>query len=377
MISAILAAGLVSLTPYQKQQWFGGPDHPAIRPCHGAPAEGACTLPPAISASDAAAMLGGKATAWRREGDQLLVVASRHTDQAYLCCSPRAKMEKLGADLWAVRAQIAEFDRGLIEATVVPEAEKDPGFIRGKDAPPKPGVSKPLQGQVHEAAIRSRYLNESRRLTVYTPPGFDASKRYPVVYMADGVFRAEDFPVVERQILDRRIPAVVVVAIWPGIDAKDVELRSKEYLLGWPNGAAQFAKSERFLLDEVLTLAENRYGASTEAKDRLITGWSSGAAWTVSMAVRNPDVFGHAAAFSLGWSGAEKGVGEPGQPPLFLSAGSFETTYYRATLSLADKARRSGGEVVLRKLVSDHDNAAWQPMLVEALGWAFGGRSAA
>jgi hypothetical protein len=33
--------------------------------------------------------------------------------------------------------------------------------------------------------------------------------------------------------------------------------------------------------------------------------------------------------------------------------------------------------VVLRKLVSDHDDAAWRPMLVEALRWAFTGRTAA
>lgn len=376
MIGAILAAGLVSLTPYQKRQWFEGPDHPAIRPCRGVLAEGACQLPAGVTAPEAEAMLGGRATAYRREGDELVVVARRHADQAYLCCSPRAKMEKLGGDLWAVRARIADFDRGLIEAAVVPEGDKDPAFIRGKDAPSRPEVSKPLQGQVHQAAIRSRFLDETRRLTIYTPPGFDPARRYPVVYMADGVFRAEDFPVVERQILDRRIPSVVVVAVWPGLDAKDVDLRSKEYLLGWPGGASQFARSERFLLDEVLTLAETRYGASTEAKDRLITGYSSGAAWAVSMAVRNPTVFGQAAAFSLGWAGAEKGVGQPGQPRLFLSAGSFETTYYKVTIALAAKARRSGGEVVLRKLVSDHDDAAWRPMLVEALRWAFGGRSA-
>jgi hypothetical protein len=326
MIGAILAAGLVSLTPYQKHQWFGGHDHPAIRPCRGELAWGACQLRAGLSAAEAQAMLGDKATAWRREGDQLLVVARRHTDQAYLCCSPRTKMEKVEGDLWAMRARIADFDQGLIEVTVVPEGERDPGFIRGKDAPPRPEVSKPLQGQVHEAAIRSRFLEESRRLTVYTPPGFDPSKRYPVVYMADGVFRADDFPVVERQILDRRIPPVLVVAVWPGIDARDLQLRSKEYLLGWPTGTARFARSERFLLDEVLTLAESRYGASTNPGDRLITGYSSCAAWAVSMAVRNTKVFGQAAAFSLGWSGAEKGVGKPGQPRLFLSAGSFETT---------------------------------------------------
>ena len=136
MIGAILAAGLASLTPYQKHQWFEGPDHPAIRPCRGELAWGACQLPAGLSAADAQALLAGQATAWRREGDELLVVASRHADQAYLCCSPRAKMQKLASDLWAVRAKIADFDKGLIEVTVVPQGERDPGFIRGKDAPP-------------------------------------------------------------------------------------------------------------------------------------------------------------------------------------------------------------------------------------------------
>lgn len=376
MIGAILAAGVVNLTAYQRQQGFEGPDHQAIRACHGELAGGACQLPTDLSAAEAEGVLAGKATAWRRDGDRLTVVARRHTDQAYLCCSPRGKMERIAGDLWAIRVKIADFDHGLIEVSVVPGGRQDHGFIRGKNAPPKPPVSMPLRGEVHEAAIRSRFLNETRRLTVYTPPGFDPAERYPVVYMADGIFRRDDFPVVEQQIIDGHIPPVVVIAIWPGIDAKDLELRSKEYLLGWPGGTARFAKSEQFLLNEVMTLAEHRYGASDKPAERLITGYSSGAAWAVSMAVRNPQVFGQAAAFSLGWPGAGKGVGEPSQPRLFLSAGSFESTFYKATLAVADKAARSGGEVVLRKLVSEHDDAAWQPMLVEALRWAFGKEAA-
>ena len=64
MIGAILAAGLVSLTPYQKHQWFEGPDHPAIRPCRGALGEReqrryaefepGCTLPRPVCARRAA-----------------------------------------------------------------------------------------------------------------------------------------------------------------------------------------------------------------------------------------------------------------------------------------------------------------------------------
>jgi hypothetical protein len=86
MIAPLLAAALVNLTPYQTHQWFEGPDHPAILPCRGELASGACQLPARIGAAEAEAMLGAKATAWRREGDELVVVARRHTGQAWLCC---------------------------------------------------------------------------------------------------------------------------------------------------------------------------------------------------------------------------------------------------------------------------------------------------
>ena len=372
MIGALLAAALVSLTPYQRHQGFESFEHPVMRPCRDEMPWGACQLPADVTAAQAETLLAGKATAWRREGEQLLVVARRHTDQAYVCCAPRGKMERLAGDLWAIRARIADFDQGLIEAQVVPQGELDPQLYRGPAAPPKPAAATVLQGRISEAAIRSRYLGESRRLTIYTPPGFDPARRYPVVYMADGVFRKDDPKIIEPLILAGDIPPIVMIAVWPGIDAKDTLLRSKEYLAGWPDGTARFAKSESFLLNEVIPLAEARYGASDKAGERLITGYSSGAAWAVSMGARHPQVFGQAAAFSLGWAGAEKGVDTPGRARLFLAAGSLEPTYYKATLALAERARRSGDEVVLRKLVSGHDDNAWRPMLVEALRWWVG-----
>lgn len=375
MIGAILAAALVNLTPYQRQQWFESADHPAMRPCRGEMAWGACQLPAGVTAAEADALLAGKATAWRRDGDQLVVVGRRHTDQAYVCCAPRGKMERLAPDLWAIRARIVDFDQGLVEAQVLPQAELDSHLYRGPDAPAKPVAAKTLQGRISEAAIRSRFLGESRRLTIYTPPGFDPAKRYPVVYMADGVFRRDDPKIIEPMILAGQIPPIVMVGVWPGIDPKDTLLRSKEYLLGWPDGTSRFAKSEAFLLNEVIPLAEARYGASDKPGERLITGYSSGASWAVSMGARNPRVFGQAAAFSLGWAGAEKGVDTPGRARLFLSAGSLEPTYYKATLALAAKAQKSGDEVVLRRLVSGHDENAWQPMLAEALKWWMGKKS--
>src|SRR5436190_1311163 len=41
-------------------------------------------------------------------------------------------------------------------------------------------------GQVSTNAYTSKSLGFERRLTVYTPPGYDTSKKYPVLYLLHG-----------------------------------------------------------------------------------------------------------------------------------------------------------------------------------------------
>jgi predicted alpha/beta superfamily hydrolase len=63
-------------------------------------------------------------------------------------------------------------------------------------------VPTPEAAPPHETlTIESRVLHETRRINVYTPPGYDPSGgvRYPVLYMPDGGM-AEDFPHVTTDI---------------------------------------------------------------------------------------------------------------------------------------------------------------------------------
>lgn len=368
MLGLLLAAALTATAqdvPFNK-------DHPEITRCGSRPTA-FCKLPPALTAAEAEAILAGGPTAVRRDGDQIIAVARRDADRTYLCCSIRGRMDRISGDLWALRAFAPNLDQAAIDVVVNP-GETAPVAYRGPAGPRKmPRIEmEAVQGRILAVNVTSKALGEVRKLTVYTPPGFDPARKYPVVYAADGVFRLQDARFLEPLITSGQVRPFVMIGLWPGIDAKDLNYRSREYLPGWPGGAADYRRHERFFLDEVIPLAESRYGASSRAEDRLLTGYSSGASWAVSTGVRHPEMFRKVAAFSLGWKGAVAGADKPGRPALYLSAGTTEPLFYEATSMLAQRARSSGDELIFRTPVTGHTNIHWDPALADALVWAFG-----
>jgi enterochelin esterase-like enzyme len=170
---------------------------------------------------------------------------------------------------------------------------------------------------------------------------------------------------------------VILVMIWPASSPKDRELRSREYLFGWPNNSGSyFLKHETFLIKELLPAIEARFHASPLPEDRLITGFSSGASWAVSMGVRHPELFPYVAAQSVGWQGAEEKLDEPSATHFFLSAGTMEPDFYDETLKVADIARASGHDVVLKTEVSGHTNSIFRAMFLQGIKWWIAHRAA-
>ncbi|HEY5337789.1 MAG TPA: alpha/beta hydrolase-fold protein, partial [Rhizomicrobium sp.] len=139
-------------------------------------------------------------------------------------------------------------------------------------------------------------------MLIYMPPDADPAKKYPVVYLADGNARLEFPGMIEPLILSGQLPPMILVALWPGNSHKaNEDRRSEEYLTGWPEGTGYFLAHESFLLKEVMPYVEQSFGASSDPKDRIVSGFSSGAAWAISMGERHPDIFPTVIAQSLVW----------------------------------------------------------------------------
>lgn len=400
MLAMLALAASVSLSQAEKDTDFDKPPMNTLHDCTAEPEPyGECRLPPGLTAKDIEARLAGKRTAWWREGDQFVIVARRDTDQAYLCCSARGRMDHVAGDLWALRLRIVDLDHAAINAVVEPQEDKPYETYYGPLAE-RPVIADKLQGRVDILDLKSDYLNATRRIFVYTPPGFDPAKKYPVVYMADGQLRGDAPGLIEPLIIKGELPPMILVAIWFGMppDGTDV-LRSKEYLMDWPEGTDAFLNHQDFLLKEVLPYVQQHYGASADPKERVITGYSSGAAWAVAMGLLHPDIFPNVVAQSMIWTGPMETRGspmsasmganslsfDPSEVPtdvyarlldkskvtrFHLSAGTLEPVFYQVTSHFADEARAAGHEVKFRTLVAGHSQVAWPMDLIDGLKWA-------
>lgn len=402
MFEALALASLLSLSKAEREAYYDNPAQDTLRDCADVPPrQGDCRLPPGLSAKEIEALLAGKDTAWRREGDELMVVARRDADQAFLGCAARGRMDRVADGLWALRLRVADLDRATIDISVRPSPEKTFDVLRGPQAPPAMATVAELKGKLFPEVIESKYLDDPRAVLVYLPPEADPKRLYPVVYMADGNMRTDAATFIEPLILSGKLPPMILVALWPGNSRKRGEdRRSEEYLEGWPGGTGYFLEHEMFLLKEVLPLIESKYGGSSDPKERVVTGFSSGAAWAISMGLRHPDIFPNVVAQSLIWSGGGPSDGasmsmtlqHPGQfatftrstgsgdfgeelargtaTRFFLSAGTLEPKFQEQTLRFADKARAAEHEVELETTVSGHTMTIWRPLLVHGLKWA-------
>jgi enterochelin esterase-like enzyme len=220
--------------------------------------------------------------------------------------------------------------------------------------------------------IESRALGR-RRLSVYRPPGWRSDQRYPVIYAADGQALHQGYAAdLDRLIREGGVRPIVLAGLWASEARDGRDVRALEYLVGSDDSGRAFRRHQSFFLDEVMPFAEGRLGAAGTREDRMLFGFSNGAAWAASMALGHADLFGRAALFSFGWPPAGEGAGRPDRPGLFLLAGTREPAFLAATRRLNAVAHQSPKELVLHVRDGVHGAALWRSAFPEALAWAFG-----
>ncbi|HXC54094.1 MAG TPA: alpha/beta hydrolase-fold protein [Rhizomicrobium sp.] len=318
------------------------------------------------TAAEAERLLGARDEVAFSQGDTLNVIARQAHGPVYLCCTIETALTRIeGSDLWVLSAHVLDLDRAVIDIQLSPPAKTLTAYY-GANVP-KPATVERLLGTLVEETIPSAALGEQRRLTIYLPPGYDKSQHYGVVYMADGSVLPAYAPAIEAGIIAGRSRPLIVVGIWPG--QGDPAARAREYLVGHSFG--RYRHHNQFVIDEVMPFVEGKYGASAQKDDRMLAGFSDGAAWALSTGLRHPDLFGSVAAFSLGWVPAADGIGSDGRPRLYLAAGVLEPDFGRTTARAARRAEGSDAPVRFEEFGSGHTLVAWQTMLLDALAWGF------
>lgn len=142
-----------------------------------------------------------------------------------------------------------------------------------------------LKRTIVKHEMESRYLNETRKLRVYLPPGYNELLSYPVVYCQDG----EEFfnfgriaTLANRLILDENVEPFIIV----GVEV-NVKVRTQEYA---PFGSRFEAYTSCFV-EEIIPYVENNYPVRREAGERILAGDSLGGSVSLHIAMKRKDLF--------------------------------------------------------------------------------------
>ena len=153
---------------------------------------------------------------------------------------------------------------------------------------------------------------------VYTPPNYDAKKKYPVLYLLHGY--SDDASAwtaygKANVILDNLMaqgktkPMIVVMPLGYG----DLDMIRRGWI-SWQDPALvrrNFAQFADVLFREVMPLVASEYPLSTRREEHAIAGLSMGGAETLLIGLNHPETFAWIGAFSAG------GLGASGFPSLF------------------------------------------------------------
>ncbi len=174
------------------------------------------------------------------------------------------------------------------------------------DVPDFWAVRKVPHGVLHENLYESPSLGTTRRIIVYTPPGYDprnTTKAYPVMYLLHGSSDNETYWmqagranfIMDNLLADGKAKPAIVVSCFghttvpPG---PEVSATGEIYDVG------AIGKN---IIQEVIPLVDQEYQTIKDSKDRAILGLSMGGYQALTIGLNNPDTFGYVAGFSSGF----------------------------------------------------------------------------
>jgi enterochelin esterase-like enzyme len=178
----------------------------------------------------------------------------------------------------------------------------------------------------HGAVTRHVYHSEvtggEREMYVYAPPGYDRSKKYPVLYLLGGSGElASTWNIDGRAgfILDNLLAEGKAVPMLIAMPNNQVVHRSDPQ-----HTEKTFDLFESELKKEIVPLVERMYSVRTDRKGRALAGLSMGGRHTQFVGFRNASMFGSLGILSAGMPDAIGG--DPKVDYLFVGLGTHENT---------------------------------------------------
>jgi len=236
------------------------------------------------------------------------------------------------------------------------------------------------EGTLEDRVFQSQALGGPRRITIYRPPRFRETRRYPLLLVHDGgdyVQYAGLKTVLDNLIHRLEMPGVVAVLMHP------------------PDRIEQYRASEahgRYLTHELVPQLEAELPLLGTPEGRCLMGASLGAVAALSTAVQYPNFYGRLLLQSGSFAFSD--IGQHNRGPIFdpiadfvnafrrnptavsqkvfASCGTYESLIYE-NRSLMPLLQEAGMDVRFVEARDGHNWENWRDRLREGLSWLFPG----
>ncbi len=158
------------------------------------------------------------------------------------------------------------------------------------------------KGRIDSVTYKSKTVGTNRKAIIYTPPGFNKTKRYPVLYLLHGIGGNE------KEWLKNGTPEVI-------LDNLYADGKLEPMIVVMPNGRAMrddravgnifaedkveaFANFEKDLLTDLIPYIEREYKVYKDKEHRAIAGLSMGGGQSLNFGLTNLDKFAWVGGFS-------------------------------------------------------------------------------
>jgi enterochelin esterase-like enzyme len=175
-------------------------------------------------------------------------------------------------------------------------AMKFPAPPKGFDAR-RDGIDR---GKLATVEYDSTTVGVKRKAQVYTPPGYSADKKYPVLYLLHGIGGDEHEwtrggsanVILDNLVADRK--AVPMIVVLPnGRASKDATARDPI-----PKQSPAFAAFEKDLLTDLIPFIEKTYAVKADRDSRALAGLSMGGGQSLNFGLNHLDTFAWVGGFS-------------------------------------------------------------------------------
>lgn len=168
------------------------------------------------------------------------------------------------------------------------------------------------KGKVQAVCYPSKTLGIERTANVYTPPGYDASIQYPVLYLlhgGGGSFASWEVDNKTSVILDNLIAegkVVPMIVVMPQGSLESTQTNKLPQAQASP--LDRLEKFEHDVINDLIPYIEANYSVRADAGSRALAGLSMGGGQTYWIISRHLEQFAYAGAFSAGLLGQTRDI---------------------------------------------------------------------